>query len=52
MNQPKLLLFVVLIFAGLAPLLAQPAAPEARSRVIPRVDFVATGGTISNRDGG
>lgn len=35
------------IMAGLAPLLAQP--PQTP---LPRVHFVATGGTISNREGG
>lgn len=34
--------------AGPAPLLAQPE----RAAALPRVHFVATGGTISNRDGG
>jgi L-asparaginase len=46
-NQPwTFFLFVLLIFAALAPLLAQRQGP------LPRVHFVATGGTISNRDGG
>ena len=45
MKQPKLLLAVVLVFAALAPVLGQQPA-------LPRVHFVATGGTISNRDGG
>ena len=56
MKQPRLLLVAFLSLAALAPLFAQrPApAPEARTAVtpLPRVHFVATGGTISNRDGG
>ena len=52
MNESRLrpLLAAVLalcLLAGLAPLLAQ--RPDA---ALPRVHFVATGGTISNRDGG
>jgi L-asparaginase len=49
MTQPRVLAatLVLLIAASLAPLLAQ--APAA---ALPRVHFVATGGTISNRDGG
>ena len=39
--------FVVLILATLAPLLAQRAQAP-----LPRVHFVATGGTISNKEGG
>jgi len=41
--------------AGPSPLFAQPAAPAAQpvpAASLPRVHFVATGGTISNRDGG
>ena len=40
-----------LAVGGLAPLFAQPAAVPAPA-TLPRVHFVATGGTISNRDGG
>ena len=40
-------LFLFLMFAALAPLFAQ--RPQT---ALPRVHFVATGGTISNRDGG
>jgi L-asparaginase len=49
MRQPKVLLGIlaVLVLASLAPLLAQRPAGT-----LPRVHFVATGGTISNRDGG
>ncbi len=48
---PTLLLAMALLCSGLAgpSLLAQPA-PAAVT--LPRVHFVATGGTISNRDGG
>jgi L-asparaginase len=42
---PRLAALVILILAALAPLAAQRAP-------LPRVHFVATGGTISNRDGG
>ena len=43
-DKPRaLFVLAVLILAALVPLLAQP---------LPRVHFVATGGTISNRDGG
>jgi len=46
--RPTLLLAMVLLCMGAAtPALAQPAAAP-----LPRVHFVATGGTISNRDGG
>lgn len=50
MKQPAALRaagLVVLILANLAPLVAQRAPGP-----LPRVHFVATGGTISNRDGG
>ena len=50
MQQPATLRaagLVVLILATLAPLVAQRATAP-----LPRVHFVATGGTISNRDGG
>src|SRR5688572_3762059 len=50
MKQPATLRaagLVVLVVAMLAPLVAQRA-----SAPLPRVHFVATGGTISNRDGG
>jgi L-asparaginase len=50
MKQPATLKaagLVVLILATLSPLLAQRAPAP-----LPRVHFVATGGTISNRDGG
>lgn len=40
-------ILLLLIAAGLAPL-----ASQRRSGSLPRVHFVATGGTISNRDGG
>ena len=45
MRQPLILLLLVAV--GLAPLVAQRPAGA-----LPRVHFVATGGTISNRDGG
>jgi L-asparaginase len=51
-------LLVVLIAVALAPLFAEhtpdQSAPQVRSEstALPRVHFVATGGTISNRDGG
>ncbi|MDP2391551.1 MAG: asparaginase domain-containing protein, partial [Acidobacteriota bacterium] len=47
--RPALLLAMALLCLspGPAPLFAQPAATT-----LPRVHFVATGGTISNRDGG
>ncbi len=46
-NGLLLAVLALLIAAGLAPLLAQrPSGP------LPRVHFVATGGTISNREGG
>jgi L-asparaginase len=45
MRQPLVLLLLVAV--GLAPLVAQRPAGA-----LPRVHFVATGGTISNRDGG
>src|SRR5918993_796463 len=50
MTQPATLRaagLAVLIVATLAPLVAQRATAP-----LPRVHFVATGGTISNRDGG
>jgi L-asparaginase len=47
MRPKTILLLVVLVLAGLAPLLAQRAPGP-----LPRVHFVATGGTISNREGG
>jgi L-asparaginase len=50
MNQPATLRaagLALVILATLAPLVAQRAAAP-----LPRVQFVATGGTISNRDGG
>lgn len=49
MRQPRFPLFVLalLVLAGLAPLLAQPA-----NTPLPKVHFLATGGTISNREGG
>ena len=50
MKQPATLRaagLAVLILATLAPLVAQRATDA-----LPRVHFVATGGTISNRDGG
>jgi L-asparaginase len=40
-------IFVILILATLAPLVAQRAQEP-----LPRVHFVATGGTISNKEGG
>jgi L-asparaginase len=48
MKQPRLVIGILalLIAVALAPLLAE------RSQSLPRVHFVATGGTISNRDGG
>jgi len=54
MKQPRIhslsasaAVLLLLIAAGLAPLFAQRP-----SGALPRVHFVATGGTISNRDGG
>jgi L-asparaginase len=50
MKQPaafRTALLTLVILAALAPLTAQP-----RPAPLPRVHFVATGGTISNRDGG
>ena len=50
MKQPaplKAAAFVILLFAALAPMAAQPGQAP-----LPRVHFVATGGTISNKDGG
>jgi L-asparaginase len=52
MTQPRVLpalVMVMLVAASLAPLVAQ--RPQAQA-ALPRVHFVATGGTISNRDGG
>lgn len=50
MKQPRALavLLAVLLVVTLAPLLARGVQQGA----LPRVHFVATGGTISNRDGG
>ena len=50
MKQPATLRaagFVVLIVVTLAPLVA-----EREQGSLPRVQFVATGGTISNKEGG
>jgi L-asparaginase len=50
MTQPRVLpalVLAILVAATLTPLLAQ-----SRQTPLPRVHFVATGGTISNRDGG
>ena len=49
MRQPRIpaVILALLIAASLAPLLAQRPVGA-----LPRVHFVATGGTISNRDGG
>jgi L-asparaginase len=49
MKQPRIpaVILALLIAASLAPLLAQRPAGA-----LPRVHFVATGGTISNREGG
>lgn len=52
MNQPQrqrvlAAILILLVAAAMAPLLAQRPAGA-----LPRVHFVATGGTISNRDGG
>src|SRR5918995_2167858 len=44
---PRSAALVILILVAVAPLVAQTAATT-----LPRVHFVATGGTISNRDGG
>ena len=54
MNDARLrpLVLAILAFclvAGLQPLLAQRNQPQG---ALPRVHFVATGGTISNKDGG
>lgn len=53
---PRLLLLVLLVSVGLeARFLAQTAAPAAQqpaASALPRVHLFATGGTISNRNGG
>src|SRR5688572_24685809 len=45
--MPRAAAFAILIFVAVAPLVAQRAQAP-----LPRVHFVATGGTISNKDGG
>ena len=40
------------VFAVSDQAAAQPAAPQAAAAALPRVRLVATGGTISNKDGG
>src|SRR6186997_2042577 len=40
------------VFAAPGQAAAQPAAPQAAAAALPRVRLVATGGTISNKEGG
>src|SRR4030095_5846195 len=60
---PRLLAFLFLLLLSLVPLVPSsalvaqsaataPSAPAAASGTLPHVHFFATGGTISNRDGG
>src|SRR5215203_7405020 len=48
--RPALLPALVLLYAIVSPI--QPLTAQPSPAPLPRVHFVATGGTISNRDGG